>query len=128
VRASSFIAAAVAVLLVGCASSATNSKLVYGLGDDELNRLGDRFGYRVEALGMSDYSFTRGNRVFHVLAHNDISARRRLQSDYPVALRYDPSRRRAPIESQLSIERGVPFSVVEEHFAGFIRRIETPAT
>jgi hypothetical protein len=122
-RTSWFIAVAVAASLAACASTATKSPLVYGLGDDELNRLGARFGYHVEALGMSDYSFTRGRRVFNVLAHNDLSVRR-LQADEPVILRCEPRGRRAVIESQFAIKRGVPFSVIEEHFADFIRRIE----
>ena len=33
---------------------------------------GSALGYRVEALGMSDYSFTRDKHVFHVVAHNII--------------------------------------------------------
>ena len=113
-----------AVFLTACASNATKPPLVYGLGDDQLNRLGERFGYRVEALGMSDWSFTREKREFRVWDHNDISVNRRIQTDRPIVLRYEPPGRRAPIESHLVIERGVPFSTVEEHFAGFIRRIE----
>jgi hypothetical protein len=73
---------------------------------------------------MSGYEFSRGKRVFHVWAHNDISVRRRYQSDHPVVLEYDPPGRRPSITSQLTIQHGVPLSVIEEHFAGFIRKIE----
>jgi hypothetical protein len=120
-----FTAGVFAILLTACASPATKPRLVYGLGDDELYRLGGFFGYRVEALGMSEYSFTREKRVFHVWAHNHIPVGRRLRSDHPVILRYEPPGRRAPVESQLVIEHGVPFTVVEQQFADFIRRIET---
>jgi hypothetical protein len=123
-KARSLIALLMAIALTACASTVTRPKLLYGLGDDALNQLGERFGYRVEALGMSDYSFTRGRCVFQVLALNDISVSRRIQADQPVVLRYYPPGHRAVIESEFSIEQGIPYSDVEQHFADFIRRVE----
>ncbi len=124
---------AVLLALSGCQSSShpakehplavSETKVVHGLGDDDLNFLGQRLGCRVEALGMSDYLFQCDHYAFHVLAHNDTSARG-VTADQPVVLRYEPSARKLPLESQLVISRGVTLAAVEEHFRSFIRTIE----
>jgi hypothetical protein len=113
-------------LLSACAEFGPRTQLLYGLSDNELNLLGQRLGYRVEALGMSVYSFTRGSHVFYVTAHNDISVTRRVQADAPVVVTY-PSRHRPPGESHLSIDRGVTFAIVVDHFRRFLRDMHLPA-
>ena len=114
----------VALLFSACATNNSKTQLIYGLGDNELNQLGRHFGYHVEALGMSVYSFTRGNRVFHVEAHNDVSVRNRLQADEPVELFYNSLGRRTTVRYYISVEHGVTTEVVEEIFRRFIREIE----
>lgn len=107
-----------------CSTTAPKPDLIYGVGDNELNRLGHRFGYRVEALGMSQWSFTRGARRFYVFAHPDISVRRRLQAGGPVVLTYDPPGRKPPVELGFSVEQGVSYTRVEEQFGWFIKQID----
>ena len=121
-----FIASLLAALLSACAAFSPTPQVLYGLNDDELNLLGQRLGYRVDALGMSVYSFTRGSRVFHVTAHNDISVTRRVQADAPVVITYDPPGHKAPVESRLSVERGVTFTTVEDHFRRFLHDLQLP--
>lgn len=123
-----FSVSLLATLFSACAAFTPTPQLLYGIDDTELNRLGQRLGYRVEALGMSVYTFTHGSHSFQVNAHNDISVTRRLQADEPVLLIYDPPGRRPPVESRLSIERGVTFATVEDHFRRFLREMHLPAT
>ena len=123
-----FSVSLLAALFSACAAFSPTPQLVYGLNDPELNLLGQRLGYRVEALGMSVYTFTRGNHVFHVTAHNDISVTRRIQADAPVVVSYDPPGRRPPVESRLSVEHGVTFASIENHFRRFLHEMHLPAT
>jgi hypothetical protein len=120
----SFVAAS---LLAACATNPPASGLLYGLGDDELNLLGRRLGYRVEALGMSDYRFSRHGQSFRVLSHNDISLRERVQADQPVELRGPIRGKRGVVTSSLSIEHGLPFTAVENHFRSFIQATGLPS-
>ena len=122
-----FIVTLLASLLSACAAFSPTPQLVYGLNDPELNLLGQRLGYRVEALGMSVYTFTHGRHVFQVVAHNDISVTRRIQADAPIVLTYDPPGHRPRFESRFSVERGIAFATVEEHFRRFLREVHLPA-
>ena len=76
---------------------------------------------------MSDYSFTRGNRVFRVQAHNDISITKRLQADEPVRLTSTLPSHGKEIVSRLSVEHGVTFATVEDDFRHFIYEAGLPA-
>jgi hypothetical protein len=116
-----------AALLPACAAFDQAPRLLYGIEDPELDLLGERLGYHVEALGMSVYLFTRGSHRFLVSVHNDISIRRRLQADAPVVLKYDPRGHRPPVEYRFSVERGVTFAAVEDHFRRFLREVDLPA-
>lgn len=111
-------------ILSACATRVPASNLVYGLGDDELDFLGRRLEFHVEALGMSEYSFTRGSQVFYVQAHNDLSARDRIRADQPVVLGYRPPGRRPSLESHFPIAQGVTLAAVETHFRAFTRRMD----
>jgi len=121
VRTCVFLYLPIASLLSGCATDSLSPGLIYGLDDSELNMLGRRLGYRVEALGMSDYRFSRADHSFRVIAHNDISVRHRAQADEPVELRGAVGGTRKTLSSYLSVQHGVPLAAVEEHFREFIR-------
>lgn len=124
---------AVLLVLSGCQLSshrtkeypfaASETKVVHGLDGDDLNFLGRRLGFHVEARGMSDFLFQGNGYAFHVLAHNDITARG-VRADGPVILRYVPSARKPLFESQFVISRGITLASVEEHFRSFIGTIE----
>src|SRR4051812_43943297 len=51
VKTTYYLVILLALLLPACASNRPNGSLIYGLGDNELNFLGHRLGFRVEALG-----------------------------------------------------------------------------
>jgi hypothetical protein len=102
----------------------SETEIVCGLGDDELNFLGQRLGCHVEALGMSDYLFTCPSYSFHVLAHNEMSSHDRIRADQPILLRCELSGRKHPLESEFPIVDGVTLSSVEEHFRDFARKVE----
>jgi len=126
---------ALGFFLAGCQSSEdrfearerraiTESKLIYGLDDEALNFLGDRFGYHVEALGMGEYSFTRGDQSFQVMVHNDMLSRDRIRATEPVVLSYEAHAKRSPLESRFSVSQGVTIEEVEQHFCSFMRHME----
>lgn len=128
---------ALGVVLVGCQSSEdrfearerkaiTESKLIYGLGDEALNFLGDRFGYHVEALGMGEYSFTRGDQSFQVMVHNDMLARDRIRATDPVVLSHEALGGKSPLETRFSVAQGVTIEEVEQHFRSFMRHMKQP--
>ncbi|MES2569904.1 MAG: hypothetical protein V4710_07585 [Verrucomicrobiota bacterium] len=128
VKTRAFIVSLLTTLLSACAAFSPTPQLLYGLSDDELNLLGQRLGYRVDALGMSVYSFTRSSHVFHVAAHIKIPVTRRVQADEMVVVSYDPPGHKPPVESRLSVERGVTFTIVESHFRRFLHEMQLPAT
>jgi hypothetical protein len=115
-------------ILVACASSSTKPQFYYGLSDPELDLLGRRLGYRVEALGMGDYAFIRGRHTFHVNAHYHESVTRRDRSASPVGLRYEPSSHRTPIESEIAVGVGISLEAAEDHFRRFLQKCHLPAT
>jgi hypothetical protein len=116
----------VAALLPACAMNTLKQGVVYGLCDDELNLLGRRLGYRVEGLGMSDYTFSRGGHAFHVQAHNNIAVYNRCQADQPVQLSCNLPGTRTTITSSVSVEHGITFAEVEAQFRNFIRDTHLP--
>jgi len=120
--------ALVGTLLAGCAISSTGPQLHYGLSDPELELLGRRLGYRVEALGMGDYAFIRGRNTFHVIAHYHDLVTRRDPSASPVWLRYKPPHHQAPIESCMAVGAGITLDTAEDHFRRFLHQCHLPAT
>jgi len=134
-----------------CETTQPRAKVVYGVEDGELNEIARRVGFRVEALGLSDYRFFRGNREFHVWAHVAIPVRGVLLADGPLELLYWPSRlvsqeaadgwnrddanwgriavavpggEKRGLHSNLLIDGGVTMKTLELHFRRFINEIE----
>ena len=153
VKSKYYLVLLLAMLLPACASNRPNGNIVYGLGGEELVLLGHRLGFRVEDLGMSDYSFTRGSRVFHVWAHIDmLSTRRWAVADAPIRLSYRPSQsvsltaadqwnrdpgfysriatavagaKQGEFRSDLFLDGGVTLRTVELHFRRFVSEIDS---
>lgn len=126
------LALTIYLTVIGCESDSQSKskpavgsadKIIYGLSDEDLNYLGNRLGFQVEALGMSGYIFSGDSFDFGVVAHNDISVESRVQADEPVILRYKSSDGKRSEESWLSVSQGVKLGVVEEHFREFVRRL-----
>ena len=110
------------LVLQACESAKPRHDVVYGLADNELNRLGALFGYQVEALGMSNYNFRKGRHEFDVWAHRDHSVPY-VKTRTPVRLAYG-SAMEPVVEAEVEISHGVPFAVVEKGFREFIQQIE----
>ena len=97
-------------------------KNIYGLDDQTLESLGQKLGFKVEARGMSSYEFSRGQFVFFVLAHNDLSAEI-TRADEPVVLSR-PVKGGPDVTAQIPIREGMPLSKVEQYFTDFISAAE----
>ncbi len=123
-----------AIELVGCSClqnnkaeimpSTSKSHLLYGLNDGDLELLGKRLGWQVEALGMSDYKFTRDNLTFHVWAHNDMEAQDKTVADEPIVLRYERTAGKTPLKIEIAIVKGLAFKEIESRFRDFVVQIE----
>jgi len=128
VKSKIFIVALVGSLLAACAALNPKPRLLYGLSDSELDLLGQHLGYRVEALGMGSYSFTRRDHTFHVQAHYHQPVMQRDPSAGPVVLRYHPPGRRTPVEFRIVVAGGITFDAAEDYFRHFLRQSHLPAS
>jgi hypothetical protein len=150
VKSTYYLVLLLAMLLPACASNRPNGNVVYEVGGEELVLLGHRLGFRVAELGMSDYSFTRGSRVFHVWAPSDmLSTRGGAVANAPLMLSYRASQsvslaaadqwnsnsgswaravagdKQGEFRSTLLLNGGVTLRTVELHFRRFVSEIDS---
>ena len=102
----------------------SEATIVRGLSDDELAYLALRLNARVEALGMSDYRVTSSRWSFNVLAHNDLTRRRKPVAAEPVLLRTSLPGTTRVIEARIEIAQGLSLATVEMRFRKFIDEIK----
>jgi hypothetical protein len=102
-------------------SSGRPADIVYTLDWNELERLGDMSGFKIEERGMGIYVFTKDKIVFAVSMHTDLDTGR---ADRPVEFTSHGRDGDASIKSELDLSRGVPRRVVKRFFRRFAHRIE----
>jgi len=99
--------------------------IVYGLNDDALGILADRLGFHLEALGMSGYSFTRGDLQFDVSAPVDWGSTDRVRAAGPIVLTdyTERSRNKPPLYIRITVAQGVTIDYVEGRFRNFVGKM-----
>ncbi|MGV3661980.1 MAG: hypothetical protein ACO1TE_17480 [Prosthecobacter sp.] len=104
-------------------SSHTKPGLLCCVGDDELNKLGERLGFQVEALGLGHYAFTKGRLTFQVWTRCEPTEQGTLVGR-PLELSHQVTDRGDMILSKMPVAHGVTFEAVEARFRTFIHLIE----